>query len=73
MLTMDPVTDAPDHGHRDVEVLVLGGGLCGIAAAIGLGRAGIDDVVVVERSGALGGTWHHNRYPGCAVDIPTHV
>lgn len=56
-----------------VEVLILGGGLCGIAAAIELRRAGINDVVIVERSDSVGGTWHHNTYPGCAVDIPSHV
>lgn len=55
------------------EVLILGAGLCGVAAAIGLKQAGIDDVVLVERSDSVGGTWHHNRYPGCAVDIPSHV
>jgi cyclohexanone monooxygenase len=59
--------------HTDVEVLILGGGLCGMAAAIGLRREGIEDFVIVERSDDLGGTWHHNRYPGCAVDIPSHV
>jgi len=65
-------TDATSNG-QEVEVLVLGAGICGIAAAIGLRQAGIDDVVVVERSDSVGGTWHHNTYPGCAVDIPSHV
>lgn len=64
---------APGDGWTDVGVLILGGGLCGIAAAIGLQQAGIDDFVIVERSDDVGGTWHHNRYPGCAVDIPSHV
>lgn len=59
--------------ETDVEVLILGGGLCGMAVAIGLQRAGIHDYVLVERSGDVGGTWRHNRYPGCAVDIPSHV
>lgn len=58
---------------QTVEVLVLGAGLCGIAAAIGLQQAGIHDVVIVERADSVGGTWHHNKYPGCAVDIPSHV
>lgn len=58
---------------RSVEVLILGGGLCGMSAAIGLGRAGVDDVVIVERAAKFGGTWFHNRYPGCAVDIPSHA
>lgn len=68
MLDMDTTPD-----DEKVEVLILGAGLCGIAAAIGLRRAGIDDVIVVERSGSVGGTWHNNRYPGCAVDIPSQV
>ncbi len=62
-----------ERDTQTVEVLILGGGLCGVAAAIELGRAGINDVVIVERSGSVGGTWHHNTYPGCAVDIPSHV
>ena len=61
------------HDVETVEVLILGGGLCGVAAAIELGNAGIGDVVIVERSDGVGGTWHHNTYPGCAVDIPSHV
>lgn len=66
---------SPDatSGAQAVEVLILGAGICGLAAAIGLRQAGIDDVVIVERSDSVGGTWHQNRYPGCAVDIPSHV
>lgn len=58
---------------NEVEVLILGAGVCGLAAAIGCQRAGIDDYVVLERAGDVGGTWHHNVYPGCGVDIPSHV
>jgi cation diffusion facilitator CzcD-associated flavoprotein CzcO len=58
---------------RDVEVAILGGGICGIGAAITLKREGIEDFVLFERADRLGGTWHHNRYPGCAVDIPSHL
>ncbi|MCJ0902108.1 NAD(P)/FAD-dependent oxidoreductase [Rhodococcus sp. ARC_M6] len=61
------------QGERVVDVLILGGGLCGISAAIGCLRKGIDDIVIVERAHSVGGTWHHNTYPGCAVDIPSHV
>lgn len=63
-----PVSDG-----QAIEVLILGAGVCGVAAAIGLQQAGIDDIVIVERSDSVGGTWHHNAYPGCAVDIPSHV
>lgn len=62
-----------ERDSQTVEVLILGGGICGVAAAIELRRAGINDVVIVERSSSVGGTWHHNTYPGCAVDIPSHV
>ena len=30
---------------------------------------GIEDFVVLERAGDLGGTWRDNTYPGCACDI----
>lgn len=26
---------------------------------------------IVEKAPKVGGTWYHNRYPGCAVDIPS--
>lgn len=52
---------------------VLGGGICGIGAGIMLQREGIDDFLILERAGELGGTWLHNTYPGCAVDIPSHL
>lgn len=68
-----PVRTPAGGTPTDVGVVILGAGLCGIAAAIGLQTAGIDDFVIVERSDDVGGTWHHNRYPGCAVDIPSHV
>jgi cation diffusion facilitator CzcD-associated flavoprotein CzcO len=55
------------RGHA---VIVLGAGMSGLAMAIGLKRAGIDDFVVLERSPALGGTWWDNRYPGAHVDVP---
>jgi cation diffusion facilitator CzcD-associated flavoprotein CzcO len=58
---------------REVDVLILGAGVCGIAAAVGCRKAGIDDFLIVDRAGEVGGTWHHNRYPGCAVDIPSHL
>ena len=58
-------------GPRHVEVAVVGAGICGIGAAIELRRAGITDVVLLERSAELGGTWRDNTYPGCACDIPS--
>ena len=30
---------------------------------------GMDDFVLLEKSGGVGGTWNLNRYPGCECDV----
>ena len=40
---------------------------------IRLRQSGIDDFVVLEKGSGVGGTWYHNRYPGCECDIPSHL
>lgn len=52
-------------------VAIVGGGLSGIGATVMLRRAGIGDVVVLERADEVGGTWRDNTYPGCACDVPS--
>ncbi|WP_171163451.1 NAD(P)/FAD-dependent oxidoreductase [Streptomyces sp. I05A-00742] len=54
-----------------MEAVVIGAGLSGLAAVIALRAAGIDDIVVLEKSGRLGGTWRDNTYPGCGCDVPS--
>ncbi|EFV13980.1 flavin-containing monooxygenase [Segniliparus rugosus] len=67
-------TTGPDKGAQpDHEVLIIGAGFGGIGAAIELKRKLIDDFIIVEKWGAVGGTWHANKYPGVAVDIPTFI
>ena len=56
------------HVH---DAVIVGAGFGGLGAAIQLRRLGYDDLVVLEREDDLGGTWHVNRYPGLAVDIPS--
>jgi cation diffusion facilitator CzcD-associated flavoprotein CzcO len=58
---------------RRLEVLVIGAGLGGVAAAIELRRHGITDVTILERAPDLGGTWFYNSYPGAACDVPSHL
>jgi cation diffusion facilitator CzcD-associated flavoprotein CzcO len=53
------------------EVLIVGAGFGGIGAAIQLKRLGYDNIAILDREDDLGGTWHVNRYPGLAVDIPS--
>ncbi len=33
----------------------------------------MNDFVVLERAGEVGGTWQANTYPGCACDVPSHL
>ncbi len=53
------------------DVVIVGAGFGGIGAAIQLKRLGYDDIAILDREADLGGTWHVNRYPGLAVDVPS--
>ena len=58
-------------GTRIHDTLIVGAGFSGLGAAVKLRQAGVDDVVIIERSDRVGGTWRDNTYPGVACDIPT--
>ncbi|MFF3495725.1 flavin-containing monooxygenase [Streptomyces sp. NPDC002795] len=62
-----------EQEHEHVRVAVIGSGFGGLGAAVRLRREGITDFVVLERAGAVGGTWRDNSYPGCACDVPSHL
>lgn len=53
------------------DAVIVGAGFGGMGAAIQLKRLGYGNFVILEREDDLGGTWHVNRYPGLAVDIPS--
>lgn len=69
MVANDRIESAPTGETADV--IVIGAGPGGICAAIQLRQAGIDDVLVLEKSAGVGGTWFNNRYPGLACDVAT--
>jgi cation diffusion facilitator CzcD-associated flavoprotein CzcO len=54
-------------------VAVVGAGFGGIAAGVTLQRAGLKNFSIFESSDRIGGTWWDNQYPGCEVDVPTHM
>ncbi|MBD0742792.1 NAD(P)/FAD-dependent oxidoreductase [Streptomyces sp. CBMA152] len=56
---------------RDVQVVVVGAGFSGIGAAIRLRQEGVRDLLILEKSLDIGGTWRDNTYPGCACDVPS--
>ncbi|MGY4711192.1 flavin-containing monooxygenase [Mycolicibacterium sp. CBM1] len=62
----DPVSD-------HVEVLIIGGGLGSLIAAVRLQESGIDDIRIVDTAGDFGGTWYWNRYPGIQCDIESYI
>ncbi|RII14992.1 4-hydroxyacetophenone monooxygenase [Streptomyces sp. YIM 130001] len=62
-----------EREREHVKVAVIGTGFGGLGAAVRLRREGVTDFVVLERAGAVGGTWRDNSYPGCACDVPSHL
>jgi 4-hydroxyacetophenone monooxygenase len=55
----------------DLDAIIIGAGMSGIAAAIYLQEAGVPFTILEKESG-FGGTWYQNVYPGCGVDTPNH-
>lgn len=56
------------------QTLIVGAGFSGIGAAIKLAEAGLADtgeIIILERSDQVGGTWRDTRYPGATCDIPS--
>ena len=66
-------TQPPLPLPRSAEVVIIGAGFAGLGMAMALRRAGHDDLVILERADAVGGTWRDNTYPGVACDVPSHL
>lgn len=62
-----------ERGAIPPRVAILGAGLSGICMAIRLRQVGITSFTMYERSGAVGGTWRDNTYPGAGCDVPSHL
>jgi len=68
-----PAPRSQSSSGRPLEVLIVGAGFGGIAAAIELLGHGIADIAILEKAPDLGGTWFYNSYPGAACDVPSHL
>jgi cation diffusion facilitator CzcD-associated flavoprotein CzcO len=55
------------------RIAIIGAGFGGLGTAIRLKERGIEDFVVLERAGRVGGTWRDNTYPGVACDVQSHL
>ncbi len=58
---------------RNDHILIIGAGFAGLAMALALLRAGIDDFTIVEKADEVGGTWRENHYPGLQCDVESHL
>lgn len=56
------VSDPPDY-----EYVIIGAGVCGLYLLHRLRELG-GRVLALDSNGDVGGTWYHNRYPGCRFD-----
>ena len=52
---------------READVTILGAGAAGLGVAAALDRLGVDDVVVLERAGAVASSWRA-RYDGLRLN-----
>ena len=64
----------PNNQNQDeYHVIIIGTGFSGLGMAIKLNNLGMDNYILIERHGHVGGTWYANQYPGCACDVPSNL
>lgn len=61
-----------EFGSIGLSATVIGAGMSGLLIALRLRQAGID-VTILEKGEEPAGTWSDNSYPGCRVDVPSHL
>ncbi|KAL4944376.1 hypothetical protein BDV06DRAFT_233381 [Aspergillus oleicola] len=64
-------TDRPvgNQDYTSSTVVIIGAGISGMCMAIDLLRRNHRNFVILEKGSSVGGTWHDNKYPGCACDV----
>ena len=63
-----------DNLHiEEVDSIIVGTGFAGLGMGIQMKKDGINNFIILEKAGDLGGTWRDNHYPGCACDVPSHL
>lgn len=71
---MDPQNvSRPPAALVHTQVAIVGSGFGGLATAHELKQAGVQDFLILERAGDVGGVWRDNSYPGCACDVQSHL
>ncbi|PPJ53051.1 hypothetical protein CBER1_11361 [Cercospora berteroae] len=73
---LDTRLEQPIFTRRKLRVVAVGAGFANITLAHKhkyVGDNSYIDLVVVEKSREIGGTWFENTYPGVACDVPAHI
>ncbi len=70
-MTSQPPIQKPEQ--RSLDAVIVGAGFGGLCMAIKLRDAGIENFVILEKFGEVGGTWRDNTYPGAACDVQSHM
>ena len=58
---------------RKVDLVVIGGGAAGMAAAVSAYRSGVKDVLILERNDYLGGVLQQCIHTGFGLQNRTYV
>lgn len=64
------IRDTRTNDQIAYDVVIIGAGFSGLAAAARMSRLTRCSYVILEKGDDVGGTWRDNTYPGCACDIP---
>ncbi|ORY00542.1 flavin-binding monooxygenase-like protein [Clohesyomyces aquaticus] len=65
-----PQAPVGNKDHTSAAVVIIGAGISGMCMAIDLiKRNQCHNLVIVEKSSGIGGTWNDNKYPGCCCDV----
>ena len=59
--------------HDEYYAIIIGTGFSGLGMAIKMNQLGMDNYILIERNGHVGGTWYANQYPGCTCDVPSNL
>ncbi|SDH53367.1 flavin-containing monooxygenase [Pseudonocardia oroxyli] len=71
----DPYTKPTERTHRKESktVVIIGTGFGGLLMAQRLRAQGIEDFLMLDEAGDVGGVWYWNRYPGASCDIDSYT
>ena len=56
-----------------LDAIIVGAGFSGLAMAVSLKKAGLNNFLILEKAGEVGGTWRENHYPGAECDVPSSL